>query len=93
MTENKIRNKTLKTYTQTWNYDLKMMPTIGDKIIIDFGNGMGSDRRYPYLVETINEEIRGNYKVFYVEGRQLKKDGSLKNNWFQLLFTNKPKNK
>ena len=81
----------MKTYTSPWNYDLKMMPTIGDKIRIDFGNGIGSDRRFPYLVETINEEIRGNYKVFYVEGRQLKKDGSLKNNWFQLMFTDKPK--
>ena len=82
----------MKIYNQTWNYDsLHLMPTVNDKIIIDFGNGMGSDRRYPYLVESIDEEIRGNYRVFYVEGRQLRKDETLKNNYFQLIFTNKPK--
>ena len=67
------------------------MPTIGDKIIIDFGNGMGSDRRYPYEVETIEEHKRGKYLVFLVEGRQLKKDGLFKKNWFMLIFTDRPK--
>ena len=75
----------MKIYNQVWN-DIHLLPTINEQIIINFGNGMGSDRRFPYLVETINEEIRGDYKVFYVEGRQLRKDGTLKNNWFQLIF-------
>ena len=67
------------------------MPKMGEDIILDFGNGMGSDKRYPYKVEDISAEVRGDFVVCYVEGRQLKKDGSFKNNWFQLIFTNKPK--
>ena len=82
----------MKTYNQKWNFDaLHLIPTVNEKIIIDFRNGMGSDRRYPYLVETITEHERGDFKVFYAEGRQLRKDETLKNNWFQLIFTNKPK--
>ena len=81
----------MKILTSTWNYDLSSMPRMGEKIIIDFGNGMGSDRRYPYQVEDISAEVRGDFVVCYVEGRQLKKDGSFKNINFQLLFTNKPK--
>ena len=81
----------MKTFTDTWNYGLSSMPKMDDKIIIDFGNGMGSDRRYPYQVEDISAEVRGDFVVCYVEGRQLKKDGSFKDNCFQLLFTNKPK--
>ena len=81
----------MKILTNTWNYDLSSMPSMGEKIIIDFGNGMGSDRRYPYQVEDISAEVRGDFVVCYVEGRQLKKDGSFKDNCFQLLFTNKPK--
>tara|TARA_Y100000296_G_scaffold57893_1_gene66625 strand:- start:423 stop:698 length:276 start_codon:yes stop_codon:yes gene_type:complete len=81
----------MKSFTDTWNYDLSSMPKMDEKIIIDFGNGMGSDRRYPYQVEDISAEVRGDFVVCYVEGRQLKKDGSFKDNCFQLLFTNKPK--
>ena len=64
---------------------------MGEDIILDFGNGMGSDKRYPYKVEDISAEVRGDFVVCYVEGRQLKKDGSFKDNNFLLLFTNKPK--
>ncbi len=85
----------MKTFTETWNYVTNFipeMPTIGENIIIDFGNGMGSDRRFPYQVESIDAEVRGDFVVFWVEGRQLKKDGSFKNTSFQLFFTNRPKN-
>ena len=81
----------MKKITNTWNYDLATMPKMGEQIILDFGNGMGSDRRYPYKVENINAEVRGDFVVYWVEGRQLKKDGSFKNRSFQLFFTNKPK--
>ena len=81
----------MKTFTDTWNYGLSSMPKMNEKIIIDFGNGMGSDRRYPYQVEDISAAVRGDFVVCYVEGRQLKKDGSFKDINFQLIFTNKPK--
>ena len=81
----------MKKLTNTWNYDLASMPKMREDIILDFGNGMGSDKRYPYKVEDISAEVRGDFVVCYVEGRQLKKDGSFKNNCFQLIFTNKPK--
>ena len=81
----------MKSFNNTWNYDFKLMPSIDEQIIIDFNNGMGSDKRYPYLVESIQKNERGDFLCYTVEGRQLKKDGTLKNNWFQLIFTNKPK--
>ena len=81
----------MRSFTDTWNYDLAFMPKMGEQILLGFGNGMGSDRRYPYKVEDISAEVRGDFVVCYVEGRQLKKDGSFKNNCFQLIFTNKPK--
>mgnify|MGYP003149479642 CR=1 FL=1 len=81
----------MKKFIETWNYDLDQMPFVGEKIIIDFGNGNGSDRRYPYLVEIIDVNERGCFDTYTIEGRQLRKDGTLKSNWFQLIFTNKPK--
>ena len=69
----------MKTFNTTWNYSLNSVPSIGEKIILDFGNGMGSDRRFPYLVEEIREGKRGDFNIVYVEGRQLKKDGSFFN--------------
>ena len=84
----------MKKYTETWNYTTDFileMPVINENIIIDFGNGMGSDRRFPYQVEHIDAEVRGDFVVFWAKGRQLKKDGSFKNTSFQLFFTNKPK--
>ena len=84
----------MKKFKNDWNYVTDFileMPKIGEKIIIDFGNGMGSNKKFPYQTESINAEVRGDFVVFSVEGRQLKKDGSFKNTYFQLLFTNKPK--
>ena len=81
----------MKTFNDTWNYDFNLMPSIDEKIIIDFGNGNGSDRRYPYLVESIEKNERGDFLCYTIEGRQLRKDGTLKNNWFQLIFTDRPK--
>ena len=81
----------MKKLTNTWNYDLATMPKMGEQIILDFGNGMGSDRRFPYLVEEIREGKRGDFNIVYVEGRQLKKDGSFKTNWGYLIFTDRPK--
>lgn len=83
--------KQVKIYTEYWNYDLKEMPKVGEQIICDFGNGDGTDRRFPYLVEKISKSKRGDFVVYNVEGRQLKVDGSFRNAWFQLFFTNKTK--
>lgn len=77
----------MKIFTKTWNYDLNQMPSIGEKVIIDIGNGKGSDRRFPYLVEEIKEDIRVDRVVYWVEGRQLYKNGDFRKNWFQLFFT------
>jgi len=93
MQTNNIKGKDMKKFKNDWNYVTNFiaeMPKIDEKIIIDFGNGMGSDRRFPYQVESINAEVRGDFTVFTLDGRQLKKDGSFKNTWFQLYFTNKP---
>lgn len=76
----------MKKYTETWNYDLNKMPKIGEKIIIDFGNGVGTNKKYPYLVEEITKSKRGDFVVYKVEGRQLKADGSFRNKWFELFF-------
>jgi len=76
----------MKKYTETWNYDLNKMPKIGEKIIIDFGNGVGTNKKYPYLVEEITKSKRGDFALYNVEGRQLKVDGSFRNVWFQLFF-------
>ena len=81
----------MKSFNGTWNYDFNLMPSIDEEIIIDFCNGMGSDRRYPYLVESIEKNERGDFLCYTIEGRQLRKDGTLKNNWFQLIFTDRPK--
>ena len=81
----------MKTFNTTWNYDLNSIPSIDEEIIIDFGNGMGSDRRYPYLVESIDKNDRGDFHTYTIQGRQLKKDGLFKKNWFMLIFTDKPK--
>ena len=81
----------MKTYTETWIHGLHLIPSIDEKIIIDFGNGMGSDRRYPYLVESIEKNERGDFHCYTIEGRQLRKDGTLRSNWFQLIFTDRPK--
>ena len=88
---NKNKEQKMKTFNTTWNYSLNSIPSIGEKIILDFGNGMGSDRRFPYLVEEIREGKRGDFNIVYVEGRQLKKDGSFKTNWGYLIFTDRPK--
>ena len=82
----------MKTYKNTWNYDLNEMPKIGDKIICDFGNGDGTDRRFPYLVEEISKNKRDDFFVYHVEGRQLKTNGGFRKVWFELFFTDKPKN-
>jgi len=92
----KTKNKqgvTMKTFKTNWNYDLTIMPKIGEKVIIDFGNGDGTDRRFPYLVEEINKTKRDDFFVYNVEGRQLKVDGSFRKVWFQLFFTDKSENK
>ncbi len=81
----------MKSFSATWNYDLDQIPSIDEKIIINFSNGNGSNRRFPYLVESIEKNERGDFYCYSVEGRQLRKDGSLKKNWFQLIFTDKPK--
>lgn len=76
----------MKKYTETWNYDLNKMPKIGEKIIIDFGNGVGTNRKYPYLVEEITKSKRGDFVVYKVEGRQLISDTRFRNKWFELFF-------
>ena len=64
------------------------MPQVCEEIIIAFGNGRGSNKNKPYLVEVIELEIRENgRKVVKVEGRQILKSGKLKNVWFELFFT------
>ena len=89
----KTYTNTMKTYTNTWNYDLNILPEIGEQILVDFGNGNGTDRRFPYLVEEINKSKKGDFVVYNVEGRQLKVNGGFRSVWFQLFFTDKPKNK
>lgn len=81
----------MKTFNQTWNYNLNDMPSLGEKIMLDMGNGMGTDRRFPYIVESIQKNKRGNFSVYYVEGRQLKKDGTVSNGTFMIFFTDRPK--
>ena len=70
------------------------MPQVGEEIIIDFGNGMGTNKNKPYLVEVMELEFRGHdnpryaRKVVKVEGRQILKSGKLKDVWFELFFSN-----
>ncbi len=80
----------MKQYKKTWN-DIAELPRIGEEIILNFRNGMGTNKRYPYKVEFIVKSNRGDYKVYKVEGRQLKINGYFRNVWFELYFTNKPK--
>jgi hypothetical protein len=79
----------MREYTTIWNH-INDIPSLGDEIKVAFGNGMGTDKRYPYMVESIFKTKRGDFDVHTVEGRQLKVGGSFRNVWFQLLFTNKP---
>ena len=78
----------MNTFTETWNH-LKDLPNINDKIILNFGNGLGTNKNKPYLVEISELEIRADRKVVKVEGRQILKSGKLKNVWFELFFTDK----
>ncbi len=77
----------MKKFTKNWN-DLNEMPKVGEEIMIGFGNGIGTNKNKPYLVEISELEIRENgRKVVKVEGRQILKNGNLKNVWFELFFT------
>lgn len=78
----------IKEYTTVWNH-IDELPNIGEEIKLNFGNGDGTDRRFPYKVESIKKHKREDFNVYNVEGRQLKVDGSFRNIWFQLFFTNK----
>ena len=78
----------MKTFYKTWNH-LKDLPNINDKIMLSFGNGLGTNKNKPYLVEISELEIRAGRKVIKVEGRQILKSGKLKNVWFELFFTDK----
>lgn len=73
-----------------WNYGWDSCPDVGCKVFLDYGNGMGSDRRFPYLVENIEYSKRGDNVVYTIEGRRILKNGQLKNNcWFKAFFTDK----
>ena len=78
----------MKIFTNNWNH-IDQMPKVGEKIMCDFGNGMGTNRNKPYLVEIAELDIRADRKVVKIEGRQILKSGKLKNVWFELFFTNK----
>ena len=81
----------MKKFTSSWNYDLNNMPEINEQIRLLFSNGIGTDQKYPYLVESIEKHKRGDFNVYSVEGRQIKKDGSLKDATFLIIFTDRPK--
>tara|TARA_Y100001938_G_scaffold126956_1_gene179381 strand:- start:633 stop:878 length:246 start_codon:yes stop_codon:yes gene_type:complete len=73
-----------------WNYGSLGCLDVGCKVFLNYGNGMGSDRRFPYLVENIEYSKRGDNVVYVLEGRRILKNGQLKNNdWFKAYFTDK----
>lgn len=78
----------MKIFNKEWN-DINKMPLVGEKIMCDFGNGKGSNRNKPYLVEIAELSVRGSRKVIVIEGRQILKSGELKDTWFKLFFTDK----